>query len=144
MKKSLKKDAIAITSTHSNKKILLIYMTNKMYKNKQSSAFKQLLETLFLTINLCTGFITDVICTNTKVCCAVALANQLRAAAEVFYPDLSALLIHDTQSAQILQKQDGRNIYAIMKTVCPPAPGYDQNGGDLVICIHIYIYNIQE
>ena len=35
-------------------------------------------------------------------------------------------MIHDTQSAQISQKQDGRHIYAIMKTVCPP--GYHHNG----------------
>ena len=34
--------------------------------------------------------------------------------------------IHDTQSAQISQKQDGRNIYAIIKTMCPP--GYHHNG----------------
>ena len=33
---------------------------------------------------------------------------------------------HDTQSAQISQKQDGRNIHAIMKTMCPPA--YHHNG----------------
>ena len=26
----------------------------------------------------------------------------------------------DTQSAQISQKQDGRNIHAVMKTMCPP------------------------
>ena len=31
-----------------------------------------------------------------------------------------------TQNAQILQKQDGRNIYAIMKTMCPP--GHYRNG----------------
>ena len=35
-------------------------------------------------------------------------------------------MIHDTQSVQISQKQDGRNIYAIMKTMCPP--GYHHNG----------------
>ena len=35
-------------------------------------------------------------------------------------------MIHDTQSAQISQKQDEHNIYAIMKTMCPP--GYHQNG----------------
>ena len=35
-------------------------------------------------------------------------------------------MIHDTQSAQISQKQDRRNIYAIMKTMCPP--GYHYNG----------------
>ena len=32
---------------------------------------------------------------------------------------------HDMQSAQISQKQDGCNIYAIMKTMCPP--GYHHN-----------------
>ena len=35
-------------------------------------------------------------------------------------------MIHDTQSAQISQKQDERNIYVIMKTMCPP--GYHHNG----------------
>ena len=35
-------------------------------------------------------------------------------------------MIHDTQSVQISQKQDGRNIYVIMKTMCPP--GYHHNG----------------
>ena len=30
-------------------------------------------------------------------------------------------MIHDTQSAQISQKQDERKIYAIMKTMCPPS-----------------------
>ena len=30
-------------------------------------------------------------------------------------------MIHDTKSAQISQKQDERNIYAIMKTVWPPS-----------------------
>ena len=34
-------------------------------------------------------------------------------------------MIHDTQSAQVSQKQDGCNIYAIMKTMCPP--GYHHN-----------------
>ena len=34
-------------------------------------------------------------------------------------------MIHDTQSAQISQKQDERNIYEIMKTMCPP--GYHHN-----------------
>ena len=38
-------------------------------------------------------------------------------------------MIHDTQSAQISQKQDEHNIYVIMKTMCPP--GYHHN---------IYIY----
>ena len=35
-------------------------------------------------------------------------------------------MIHDTQSAQISQKQDERNIYVIMKTMFPP--GYHHNG----------------
>ena len=35
-------------------------------------------------------------------------------------------MIHDTQSAQISQKQDGRDIYAIMKTMC--RLGYHHNG----------------
>ena len=34
-------------------------------------------------------------------------------------------MIHDTQSDQISQKQDERNIYAIIKTMCPP--GYYDN-----------------
>ena len=34
-------------------------------------------------------------------------------------------MIHDTQSTHISQKQDGCNIYAIMKTICPP--GYHNN-----------------
>ena len=29
-------------------------------------------------------------------------------------------MIHDTQSTQISQKQDEHNLYAIMKTICPP------------------------
>ena len=32
--------------------------------------------------------------------------------------------MHDTQSAQISQKQDGHNIYAMMKTMCPPGYHY--------------------
>ena len=35
-------------------------------------------------------------------------------------------VIHDTQSAQISHKKDKRNIYKIMKTICPP--GYHHNG----------------
>ena len=34
-------------------------------------------------------------------------------------------MIHDTQSAQISQKQDRRNIHVIMKTMNPP--GYQHN-----------------
>ena len=33
---------------------------------------------------------------------------------------------HDTQSAQISQKQNEHNIYVIMKTMCPPI--YHHNG----------------
>ena len=35
-------------------------------------------------------------------------------------------MIHNTQSAQISQKQDEGNMYVIMKTMCPP--GYHHNG----------------
>ena len=35
-------------------------------------------------------------------------------------------MIHDTQSAQMSQKQDGCNIYVTMKTMCPL--GYHNNG----------------
>ena len=35
-------------------------------------------------------------------------------------------VIHNAQSAQISQKQDGRNKYEIMKTIC--SPGYYHNG----------------
>ena len=35
-------------------------------------------------------------------------------------------MIHNTQSAQMSQNQDGRNIHAVMKTMC--RPGYHQNG----------------
>ena len=35
-------------------------------------------------------------------------------------------MIHDTQSAQISQKQDGRDIYVIMKTM--NSPGYHHSG----------------
>ena len=30
-------------------------------------------------------------------------------------------MIHDTQSAQIAQKQDGRYIFEIMRKMCPPS-----------------------
>ena len=39
-------------------------------------------------------------------------------------------MIYGTQNAQISQKQDERNSYAIMKTVYPP--GYHDNFGSLV------------
>ena len=54
-------------------------------------------------------------------------------------------MIHDTQSAQVSQKEDERNIYVIMKTMCPP--GYHHNGfaethalGHMMIYIYMYIY----
>ena len=53
-------------------------------EHNQSSAIKQLLETLFLAIKLCTDFTTDVISMNTMR--AVSLANQLRAVADAFCP----------------------------------------------------------
>ena len=45
-------------------------------------------------------------------------------------------MIHDTQSAQILQMQDEHNIiYAIMKTMCPS--GYHPNG---FVATHIWLH----
>ena len=57
-------------------------------------------------------------------------------------------MIHDTQSAQISQKQDERNIYFIMKTMCPL--GCHHNGfvathalGHMMYgYVYIYIYKI--
>ena len=57
-------------------------------------------------------------------------------------------MIHDSQSAQISQKQDGRNVHVIMKTMCPPS--YQHNGfvathalGHMMyVYAYIYIYNI--
>ena len=52
-------------------------------------------------------------------------------------------MIHDTQSALISQKQDGHNIYTIMKTIYPPSYHHSgflatyalgQNDIVLVIC----------
>ena len=51
---------------------------------KQSSTIKQLLQTLFLAIKICTGFITDGMSMNTL--CAVSPANHLRAVADAFRP----------------------------------------------------------
>ena len=51
---------------------------------KTELAIKQLLETLFLAIKMCTGFTTDGICMN--IMCAVSLANHLRAVADEFHP----------------------------------------------------------
>ena len=52
-------------------------------------------------------------------------------------------MIHNTQSAQISQKQDGRNVHVIMKTMCPP--GYHHNGfvathalGHRTSCIQVH------
>ena len=51
---------------------------------KQSSAIKQLLETLLLAIKMCTDFTTDVIWMNTM--CAVSLASHLKTVADGFRP----------------------------------------------------------
>ena len=50
----------------------------------KSSAFKQLLETLFFAIKICTGFATDSICMNAM--CSVSLASHLKAVAGRFHP----------------------------------------------------------
>ena len=50
------------------------------------------------------------------------LASQI---AELIF-DQQLIRIDNIQNAQISQKQDERNIYAVMKTMCPP--GYHHNG----------------
>ena len=57
---------------------------NQKARWKQSLAIKQLLETLFLAIEMCTDFTTDGICINTM--CAVSVANHLRVVADAFRP----------------------------------------------------------
>ena len=48
-------------------------------------------------------------------------------------------MIHDKQSAQISEKQDDRNIYAIMKTMC--SHGYHHNGFVATHALgHMYIF----
>ena len=58
-------------------------------------------------------------------------------------------MIHDTQRAQISQKEDGHNIYAILKTMCPP--GYHhisfvhelpQSHNGYIVFMIAYIYII--
>ena len=49
-------------------------------------------------------------------------------------------MIHDTQTAQISRKQDERNIYEIMKTMCPP--GNHHNGFVATHAVNICIYII--
>ena len=57
----------------------LKHKQNALNDGNRATPLKRLLETLFLAINKCTCFTTDVIQWNTK--CAVSLANQLRAQA---------------------------------------------------------------
>ena len=79
-----KSEVLLIAST------LLVVKAENIYWNtikctrrwKQSSAIKQLLETLFLAIKMRTDFPTDVIWINTM--CTVSLANHLRAVADAF------------------------------------------------------------
>ena len=51
--------------------------------------------------------------------------------------------MHDTQSTQISQKQDGSNIYAIMKTMHPPVSHNDFVLYIYYILWYIYIYDSQ-
>ena len=61
-----------------------IYIETQPRCTKQSSSIKQFLETLFLTIKMCTGFTTDGIFMNTM--CVVSLANHLKRLADAFRP----------------------------------------------------------
>ena len=49
-------------------------------------------------------------------------------------------MIDGIQSAQISQKQDGHNIYAIMKTMCPL--GYHHNGFEATHALGHMMYGI--
>ena len=65
----------------------IIYIrTQSKYKKrwKQSSAIKQLLETVPRHRKTCTGFTTCGICMNTM--CGVSLTNHLRAVADALHP----------------------------------------------------------
>ena len=53
---------------------------------EQGSSIKQLLETLFFAIKMCTGYTTNGICLNTM--CAVPLANRLRFVNYLFISNL--------------------------------------------------------
>ena len=53
--------------------------------------------------------------------------------------------VHDTQSAEFLQTQDGHSIYVIMKTMC--LLGYHENDsvaahaiGHMMYAVRLYIY----
>ena len=63
-------------------------------------------------------------------------------------------MIQDTHSAQISQKRDGRSIYAIIKTMCPPgnhhndfvatdARGYMMYGYTLLVPMNQIVLNKQ-
>ena len=54
-----------------------------MQKTMETELIKQLIETLFLAITMCTGFTTDGTCMNTMR--AVSLAKHLRAVADEFF-----------------------------------------------------------
>ena len=47
-------------------------------------------------------------------------------------------MTHDTQSAQVSQKQDEHNIYVTMKTMC--LPRYHHNGFVITYALYIYVY----
>ena len=47
-------------------------------------------------------------------------------------------MIYGAQSAQVSQKQDGRNIYTIMKTMCPP--GYHHNAFVVTHALGLMMY----
>ena len=51
-------------------------------------------------------------------------------------------MIHNTQGAQISQKQDDYNIYAIMKTMCPP--GNHRNGFVVTHALGHMMYELHE
>ena len=56
----------------------------------------------------------------------------------IYITDHNWSTTHKVQSAHISQKQGGRNIYAVMKTISPP--GYHHNG---FVSIHAFGHNAQ-
>ena len=70
---------------------LSIYLYNITHSKctkrwKQSSAIKKLLETLFFTKKMCTGFTKDMCSIYMNTICAVSLTNYLRAVADALRP----------------------------------------------------------
>ena len=60
----------------------------------------------------------------------------------LFQSQCSWIVIHNTQTAVILQKQDEHNIYVIVKTMCPP--GYHHNGFAAIHAVGHMMYDLSK